>query len=144
MRPTATPFGFGAGTSRAVLAADDRGGYVLAYEKDPDNHIAVRGHAETEALPSGNAAHAFDAPRTLSRRVEGAPDITSVHDGTVELTGDTEHAAPPSVNSAPSSGTSRPGTRPPTGGRSAPWSPGVCAPVSAATRSSNSTAGDQF
>jgi hypothetical protein len=89
VRPTATLFAFGAGTSRAVLAADDRGGYVLAYEKDPDNHIAVRGHADPDALLSGNAAHAFDAPRTLSRRVEGTPDITSVHDGTVELTGDT-------------------------------------------------------
>jgi hypothetical protein len=144
VRPTATLFAFGAGTSRAVLAADDRGGYVLAYEKDPDNHIAVRGHADPDALLSGNAAHAFDAPRTLSRRVEGTPDITSVHDGTVELTGDTEHAATPPVNSAPPSGTSRPGTPPSTGGRSASWSPGVCAPVSAATRWSNSAAGDYF
>ncbi|MCX5089098.1 hypothetical protein OOK36_09375 [Streptomyces sp. NBC_00365] len=125
-----------------MLVADDRGGYVLAHEKDPDNHIAVRGHAETEALLSGNAAHAFDAPRTLSCRVEGTPDITSVHDGTVEPTGDTEHASTPPVNSAPPSGTSRPGTPPPTGGRSVPWSPGVCAPVQAATHSSNSAAGD--
>ncbi|WP_327136750.1 hypothetical protein OG585_09350 [Streptomyces sp. NBC_01340] len=144
MRPTATPFGFGAGTSRPVLAADDRGGYVLAYEKDPDNHIAVRGHADPDALLSGNTVHAFDAPRTLSHRAEGTPDITSVHDGTVELTGDTEHAVTPSVNSAPLSGTSRPGTPPPTGGRTASWSPGVCAPVSAATRSSNSAAGGKF
>ncbi|WP_369256897.1 hypothetical protein [Streptomyces sp. R35] len=78
---------FGAGTSQPALAADDTGGYVLAYEKDPDNHIAVRGYADLAALLAGKAARAYDAPRTLSRCAEGTPDITSVHDGTVELTG---------------------------------------------------------
>lgn len=38
-------------------------------------------------LLSGSAAQAYDAPRTRSRCAEGAPDITSVHGGTVELTG---------------------------------------------------------
>jgi hypothetical protein len=78
---------FGAGTSQPSLAADDRGGYVLAYEKDPDNHIAVRGYPDLDSLLAGTAEHAFDAPRTLSHCAEGTPDITSVHDGTVELTG---------------------------------------------------------
>ncbi|MHA5047499.1 hypothetical protein [Streptomyces sp. SD15] len=78
---------FGAGTSQPTLAADDRGGYVLAYEKDPDNHIAVRGYRDLDALLAGKAAHVYDAPRTLSRCAEGTPDITSVHDGTIELTG---------------------------------------------------------
>ncbi|MFF4348338.1 hypothetical protein [Streptomyces sp. NPDC001530] len=78
---------FGAGTSQPALSADDTAGYVLAYEKDPDNHIAVRGYADLDALLSGDAAHAYDAPRTLSRCAEGTPDITSVHGGTVELTG---------------------------------------------------------
>ncbi|WP_405909511.1 MULTISPECIES: hypothetical protein [unclassified Streptomyces] len=78
---------FGAGTSQPTLAADGAGGYVLAYEKDPDNHIAIRGYADLDALLAGKAAHAYDAPRTLSRCAEGTPDITSVHDGTVELTG---------------------------------------------------------
>ncbi|MCX4975901.1 hypothetical protein [Streptomyces sp. NBC_00620] len=78
---------FGAGTSQPTLAADGAGGYVLAYEKDPDNHIAVRGYVDLEALLAGKAARAYDAPRTLSRCAEGTPDITSVHDGTVELTG---------------------------------------------------------
>jgi hypothetical protein len=78
---------FGAGTSQPTLAADGAGGYVLAYEKDPDNHIAVRGYADLDALLAGDADHAYDAPHTLSRCAEGTPDITSVHDGTVELTG---------------------------------------------------------
>ncbi|WP_369245357.1 hypothetical protein [Streptomyces sp. R41] len=39
------------------------------------------------AFLSGDTAHAYDAPRTLSRCAEGTPDITSAHDGTVELTG---------------------------------------------------------
>jgi hypothetical protein len=72
---------------RPALATDDTSGYVLAYEKDPDNHIAVRGYADLDAFLSGNAAHAFDAPRTLARRTEGTADITSVHDGRVEPTG---------------------------------------------------------
>ncbi|GGN70410.1 hypothetical protein GCM10011579_045570 [Streptomyces albiflavescens] len=84
---TTAPADFGAGTGRPALVPDDTGGYVLAYEKDPDNHIAVRGYADLDALLSGDAAHGCDAPRTLSRCAEGTPDITSVHDGTVELTG---------------------------------------------------------
>ncbi|MFJ8822045.1 hypothetical protein ACIREE_09710 [Streptomyces sp. NPDC102467] len=78
---------FGAGSSQPTLAADGRGGYVLAYEKDPDNHIAVRGYAGPRALLAGRAAHSFDAPRTLSSCAEGTPAITAVHGDTVELTG---------------------------------------------------------
>ncbi|MEV1022518.1 hypothetical protein [Streptomyces sp. NPDC050264] len=78
---------FGAGSSQPTLAADGRGGYLLAYEKDPDNHIAVRGYAGPRALLAGRAAHSFDAPRTLSSCAEGTPAITAVHGATVELTG---------------------------------------------------------
>ncbi|WP_217566389.1 hypothetical protein [Streptomyces sp. GbtcB7] len=75
---------------RPALATDDISGYVLAYEKDPDNHIAVRGYADLDALLFRErlprlrcAAH----PVTLRR---GTPDITSVHDGTVRV-----HRSPP-------------------------------------------------
>lgn len=78
---------FGAGTSQPSLAPNGRGGYVLAYEKDPDNHIAVRGYPGLNALLAGEADHAYDAFRTLSRCAEGTPDVTAVHGGTVELTG---------------------------------------------------------
>ena len=78
---------FGPGTHQASLARDAGGGYVLAYEKDPHNHIAVRGYRDLDALLAGRASRAYDAPRTLSRCAEGTPTITSVHDDTVELTG---------------------------------------------------------
>lgn len=78
---------FGAGTSQPSLAPNGRGGYVLAYEKDPDNHIAVRDYADLDALLAGEADRAYDAPRTLSRCAEGTPDVTAVHGDTVELTG---------------------------------------------------------
>ncbi|MEV8316977.1 hypothetical protein AB0Q95_22690 [Streptomyces sp. NPDC059900] len=78
---------FGPGTHQASLAADGRGGYVLAYERDPRNHIAVRAYADGAALLDGRAAHAFDAPRTLSRCAEGTPSISAVRGDTIELTG---------------------------------------------------------
>ncbi|MFG2499000.1 hypothetical protein ACGFSB_12425 [Streptomyces sp. NPDC048441] len=78
---------FGPGTHQASLAADGRGGYVLAYEKDPKNHIAVRAYADEAALLDGRAEQAFDAPRTLSRCAEGTPSITAVRGNTIELTG---------------------------------------------------------
>ncbi|WP_428955838.1 hypothetical protein [Streptomyces sp. cg35] len=78
---------FGPGSSQPTLAADGRGGYVLAYEKDPDNHIAVRGYDGPRALLAGRSARSFDAPRTLSSCAEGTPAITAVHGDTVELTG---------------------------------------------------------
>ncbi|MCX4668511.1 hypothetical protein OG453_17810 [Streptomyces sp. NBC_01381] len=78
---------FGPGTHQASLADDGRGGYVLAYEKDPKNHIAVRAYADEDALLDGRATRAYDAPRTLSRCAEGTPDITAVHGDTIHLTG---------------------------------------------------------
>ncbi|MFD9511066.1 hypothetical protein [Streptomyces mirabilis] len=122
---------------RPALATDDISGYVLAYEKDPDNHIAVRGYADLDALLSENASHAFDAPRTLSRCAEAlrtSPPCTTARSSSPVTTG---HTAPPTVNSAPPSRTSRPGTQAPTGGRTAPWSPGACAATSATAHSTN-------
>lgn len=78
---------FGPGTHQASLAHDGRGGYVLAYEKDPRNHIAVRAYAGPAALLDGRADRAFDAPLTLSRCAEGTPSITAVRGATIRLTG---------------------------------------------------------
>ncbi|WP_367040157.1 hypothetical protein [Streptomyces sp. Je 1-332] len=78
---------FGPGTHQASLADDGRGGYVLAYEKDPKNHIAVRAYADRTALLDGRASRSFDAPRTLSRCAEGTPSITEARGNTIELTG---------------------------------------------------------
>ncbi|AZM52265.1 hypothetical protein DMA15_06380 [Streptomyces sp. WAC 01529] len=78
---------FGPGTHQASLAHDGRGGYVLAYEKDPRNHIGVRAYRDLAALLAGRAHRAFDAPLTLSRCAEGTPGITSVRGATIHLTG---------------------------------------------------------
>ncbi|WP_309484275.1 hypothetical protein [Streptomyces himalayensis] len=78
---------FGPGTHQASLAHDGTGGYVLAYEKDPDNHIAIRGYEDLSALLAGRADRAYDAPRTLSRCAEGTPSITAVQGDTIRLTG---------------------------------------------------------
>ncbi|MBW5424865.1 hypothetical protein GKQ77_25410 [Streptomyces sp. BG9H] len=78
---------FGPGTHQASLAHDGRGGYALAYEKDPRNHIAVRAYRNLAALLDGRAHRAFDAPLTLSRCAEGTPGITSVRGATIHLTG---------------------------------------------------------
>ncbi|MDG4861056.1 hypothetical protein P8605_23270 [Streptomyces sp. T-3] len=78
---------FGPGTHQASLAREPGGGYVLAYEKDPDNHIAVRGYRDLDALLTGRATRTYDAPRTLSRCAEGTPTVTSAGDRTIELTG---------------------------------------------------------
>ncbi|MEV0256091.1 hypothetical protein AB0H82_17740 [Streptomyces sp. NPDC050732] len=78
---------FGPGTHQASLAHDGRGGYVLAYEKDPRNHIAVRSYENLAALLDGHAGRAFDAPLTLSRCAEGTPSVTAVRGATIHLTG---------------------------------------------------------
>ncbi|WP_093608632.1 hypothetical protein [Streptomyces indicus] len=78
---------FGPGTHQATLAKDPSGGWVLAFERDPRNHIAVRGYASLDALLTGNADRSFDAPRTLSRCAEGTPAITAIRGTTIELTG---------------------------------------------------------
>ncbi|EGG45844.1 MULTISPECIES: hypothetical protein [Streptomyces] len=80
---------FGPGTSQPSLAAteDSGGDWVLAYEKDPDNHLELRSYPGLTALLTGRPERSFDAPRTLSRCAEGTPDITAARGGTVELTG---------------------------------------------------------
>ncbi|MER7687973.1 hypothetical protein [Streptomyces sp. NPDC097610] len=127
---------------RPALATDDTSGYVLAYGKDPDNHIAVRGYADLDALLSGNTSRAVDASRTLSRCAEAlrtSPPCTTARSSSPVTAG---HAATPTVNSAPPPRTSRPGTQASTGGGTAPWSPGVREATSATARSSNSAPSD--
>ncbi|MFC4034808.1 hypothetical protein ACFO3J_25560 [Streptomyces polygonati] len=68
----------GAGSSQPTIARTSDGGYVLAWEQDPGNHIAVRYYAGLAALLAGDAARSFDTTRTLSSCAEGTPNIYSV------------------------------------------------------------------
>lgn len=68
---------FGAGTHQPTIHATGSG-YVMAWEQDPDNHLAFRYFPDRASLLSGTAAKTFDAPQVLSDCAEGTPNIYSV------------------------------------------------------------------
>jgi hypothetical protein len=70
---------FGAGTHQPTIHALDNGngGYVVAWEQDPDNHLSFRYFRDRADLLSGRIAKTFDAPQTLSDCAEGTPNIYS-------------------------------------------------------------------
>lgn len=71
---------FGPGTHQPTIhaLADGADGYVVAWEQDPDNHLAFRYFRNRADLLSGKMAKSFDAPQTLSDCAEGTPNIYSV------------------------------------------------------------------
>jgi hypothetical protein len=50
----------------------------MAWEQDPNNHIAVRYFANRASLLAANPTRSFDTPMTLSACAEGTPNIYSV------------------------------------------------------------------
>jgi hypothetical protein len=64
--------------SQPHIMALPQGAYVLAWEQEPNNHIAFRYYATRNDLLNGVASRSFDAPRTLSSCAEGTPNIYSV------------------------------------------------------------------
>lgn len=69
---------FGPGGSQPTIAAVPGGGYLVAWEQEPRNHIALRYFADRAALVGGAPLRSFDARRTLSRCAEGTPNIYAV------------------------------------------------------------------
>lgn len=71
---------FEAGSSQPTIAiVPDGGGYLVAWEQDPNNHIALRYFADRDTLFGGPPLRAFNARRrTLSRCAEGTPNVYSV------------------------------------------------------------------
>jgi hypothetical protein len=69
---------FGANSSQPTIAAVPGGGYLVAWEQEPKNHIALRYFADRDALLGAGALRAFDAKRSLSRCAEGTPNIYQV------------------------------------------------------------------
>ncbi|KAJ7208785.1 hypothetical protein C8J57DRAFT_1484398 [Mycena rebaudengoi] len=69
---------FGAGSSQPTLFFVGDGSYVMAWEQDPNNHIAVRYFANRASLLAANPTRSFDTPMTLSACAEGTPNIYSV------------------------------------------------------------------
>ncbi|WPB73795.1 hypothetical protein KYC5002_32750 [Archangium violaceum] len=64
--------------SQPHMVALPTGAYVIAWEQEPNNHLAFRYYANRTDLFNGVAARSFDAPRTLSSCAEGTPNIYSV------------------------------------------------------------------
>jgi hypothetical protein len=69
----------GRGASQPTIYCVPGDGYVVAWEQEPRNHIAVRYYVDRDALFAGRATRSFDARRSLSRCAEGTPTIHSVH-----------------------------------------------------------------
>jgi hypothetical protein len=69
---------FGPNTSQPTIANVPGGGYLVAWEQEPKNHIALRYFADRDALFAGRPLRAFDAKRSLSRCAEGTPNIYAV------------------------------------------------------------------
>ncbi len=83
-------------SSRAVYAAKgsqptigsmDGGGYVLAWEQEPDPiHNVIESFASWEDLLANRPARHFDVPITMQACGEGTPDITAASPARVDLT----------------------------------------------------------
>jgi hypothetical protein len=71
---------FGPGSSQPTLAVvPDGGGYLVAWEQDPNSHIALRYFPDRDTLLNGPPLRSFHARRrTLSRCAEGTPNVYSV------------------------------------------------------------------
>ncbi|KAJ7823452.1 hypothetical protein B0H13DRAFT_2445704 [Mycena leptocephala] len=78
---------FGAGSSQPTLFPVGDGSYVMAWEQDPNNHIAVRYFPDRKHLLAASPTRSFDAPMTLSSCAEGTPSIYSV-----KLSPDIDHS----------------------------------------------------
>lgn len=112
------------GGGRSVRTADDTRGHVLAYERDPDNRVAVRGHPGP--APAGpTAATARSARRPSSRAAPGPrrppPPRTAAPPDTPAATG---RDSPRTANLSSRAPTSGPGTPSPTSGWTTPRVPG--------------------
>jgi hypothetical protein len=68
----------GVDASQPTLLALPDGGFVVAWEQEPSNHLAFRYYGSRADLMDGMVSRSFDAPRTLSNCAEGTPNIYSV------------------------------------------------------------------
>ncbi|WNG18202.1 hypothetical protein F0U63_28595 [Cystobacter fuscus] len=68
----------GTNASQPDIRAMPNGSYVLAWEQEPNNHIAFRYYANRGDLLNGVASRSFDTSRTLSSCAEGTPNLYSV------------------------------------------------------------------
>ena len=61
------------------------GGYVMAWEQNPNNHIKVAYYIDLNDLFMANATDSYDIPQTLSPCAEGTPNIYSVTNNVIDI-----------------------------------------------------------
>lgn len=69
----------------AIAPASD-GGYVLAWEQEPDNHLAFAWYASWEDLIAARPSKRYEAEQQLSDCAEGTPSVTSASSTEVAFT----------------------------------------------------------
>ncbi|THU35004.1 hypothetical protein FAM09_23265 [Niastella caeni] len=63
--------------SQPTIAVASDGGFVVAWEQEPNNHIKVVYFSNWTNLQAGVVAKSYDCPRTLSTCAEGTPNLYS-------------------------------------------------------------------
>jgi hypothetical protein len=61
--------------SQPTIAEASDGGYIMAWEQEPNNHLKFAKFNDISTLLAGTSALTYDAPRTLSTCAEGTPNI---------------------------------------------------------------------
>jgi hypothetical protein len=68
----------GSNASQPYITALTDGGYLVAWEQTPSNHLAFRYYRSRSDLLNGTVSRSFDAPMSLSTCAEGTPNVYSV------------------------------------------------------------------
>jgi hypothetical protein len=71
-------------TQPTIKVASD-GGYVVAWEQEPNNHIKAVYYSSWANLQTGTTSKSYDIPRTLSSYAEGTPNIYSASSTSVDI-----------------------------------------------------------
>jgi hypothetical protein len=70
--------------SQPTIQAASGGGYVLAWEQEPENHLKFAYYSSWTKLLKGVSSKTFEAPRQLSDCAEGTPNLYSASSTLVE------------------------------------------------------------
>ncbi|REE80967.1 hypothetical protein A8990_12013 [Paenibacillus taihuensis] len=71
-------------TQPTIKVASD-GGYVVAWEQEPNNHIKVAYYTTWANLQTGTTSKSYNVPRTLSNYAEGTPNLYSASSTSVDI-----------------------------------------------------------
>jgi hypothetical protein len=71
--------------SQPTIAVASDGGFVMAWEQEPANHVKVVYFASWTALQNGTTSKSYDCPQTLSTCAEGTPNIYSASSTSVDI-----------------------------------------------------------